>query len=50
MKENAISRLESDNLEKDRDLEKSLRRLHLLETKHELLRAKMADVTTNMTA
>ena len=50
LQEKAIQRLETESVQKDREIEKLMRKAHLYETRYELLKTKMADITTNMTA
>jgi len=44
------ARLESSLQEREREVERVQRRLHQLQTKHELLKNKLQDIATNMTA
>lgn len=48
MKDKTIARLETEVAKKDREIEKQMHKSHSLETRYELLRAKMQDITSNM--
>lgn len=50
LKEKIIKRLESEAIQKDREVERLMHKAHTLETRHELLKAKMQDITSNMTS
>ena len=50
LKDQAVNRLETSLIEKERELEKMQRLYHTLSKSHELLKQKMQDITTNMTA
>ena len=50
LKEKIVNRLETAAVQKDKEIEKSMHNYHQLKTKYELLKAKMQDITSNMTS